>query len=150
MKWNTALTIVALVFAIMSAYYSWEKRVANEVSALDKTVDELTRRVEGLESKFPTALKHDKFDVEPKSELIPFTFSGHRKLNRYHVIEDDDYFCFFTKIGGNFNGYGEWVKLYQHGGVWYLDGESIQQGDGGRSAVQGEITCVQYKLKDAQ
>lgn len=52
-------------------------------------------------------------------------------------------FCFLTRIGGAYNGFGEWVRIYESNDSWFWEGRSIQSG---RNNAQAEVTCVKYEL----
>ena len=141
MPWNTntVLTIVALVVAGLSAYYSFEKNVTAGVRELKTEVTTLTKALTKLESR-RHYLEH-KFDAVSSS----VHFKDKPRIDRKLLTKDSD-FCFFTRIGGDFNGHGEWAKIYQDSDSWYLDGQSVVQRNSGLSAVNVEVTCITYTL----
>ena len=47
-----------------------------------------------------------------------------------------DRFCFLTRVGGKFEGSGEWVQAYISGSGWWLGGSSYQAG------VHAHALCI--------
>jgi|GEM_PF-1810630 len=48
--------------------------------------------------------------------------------------------CYLTRVSGHFEGGGEYVRVYQENGHWWLGGHSKQSGVGGKAV------CVDRKL----
>ena len=53
-------------------------------------------------------------------------------------LSPDAAFCFLTRVGGSFAGFGELIKIYKTSDGWYLD---VKNGSGGGLAI--EVTCAE-------
>ena len=54
-------------------------------------------------------------------------------------LSPDAAFCFLTRVGGSFAGFGELIKIYKTSDGWHLD---VKNGNAGGLAI--EVTCAEF------
>jgi hypothetical protein len=64
------------------------------------------------------------------------------------MMPRDDYFCYLTKVQGEFDGGAEWAKVQARNGTWYLD---VHAGCKNRSGLKPfGRHCSEYKTVKAK
>ncbi|WP_163863322.1 hypothetical protein [Myxococcus eversor] len=77
-----------------------------------------------------------ELDTQPQA-LVPsseYTWSQGHVANPMGITSGRS--CFLTRVGGDFEGSGERVDIFQTGGSWYLGGNSSQ------TSINGAARCV--------
>jgi hypothetical protein len=57
-------------------------------------------------------------------------------------LKEDEGFCYLTYVSGQFNGGGEYAKVYVDNGVW-----TLHVGMGSGTGVYGTAQCIEYSPK---
>jgi hypothetical protein len=73
------------------------------------------------------------------SAMTEFPVSTVSGFSGYWLAGVDQGVCGFTRIAGNFDGGGEWVRIYQNGGQWFIKAQAAA-GKG----VYGKARCLAY------
>jgi hypothetical protein len=73
------------------------------------------------------------------SSLMEFPVSTVSGFSGYWLAGVDQGVCGFTRIAGNFDGGGEWVRIYQNGGQWFIKASAAAG-----KAVYGKARCLAY------
>lgn len=146
-------TVIAVIVAIVGGAV-WIGQLSGRMESIEKLnpqkeardlIDQANKLVVAVDERFHKLGKEKRIlpeiSIRKKTKVFEF---------RRNHAEDDELWtradlCFFTRIGGNFAGAGEFVEVFERNDRWHFRGNN--GGPQRPHAIKVEVTCIDLENK---